>query len=142
MGGLITRFFPPSPAFTENGIRSLAGRVYIVTGRNKGVGLEVVKIIYAQGGTVYVTSHLARKIAAKIQSIKSICPERTGNLNSLIIVSLSDLTTIPACASASPAQESRFDVLFKNVGVSRHPRGTVLTATNYTWPVIVSDLSS
>jgi hypothetical protein len=45
MGTIITQLFPPTPAFTEINIRSLVGKVFIVTGGNAGVGLEVVKIL-------------------------------------------------------------------------------------------------
>ena len=118
MGTVITQLFPPSPTFTEANIQSLIGKVFIVTGGNSGVGLEVVKILYSKGGTVYMAGRSAENIAAEIKSIKSMHPNSTGTIKSLII-DLSDLRTIRPCASSFLAQESRLDVLFNNAGVSR-----------------------
>ena len=123
MGGAITQLFPPSPTFTEKNIPSLVGKVYIVTGGNAGVGLEVVKILYSKGATVYVAGRSAAKIATEIESIKSTYPESNGQLKSLL-VDLSDLTTISTCTSTFLAQESRLDVLFNNAGVSRRRPGS------------------
>ncbi|OKL64373.1 hypothetical protein UA08_00762 [Talaromyces atroroseus] len=56
MGNVWGQLFPPEPHFTEKEIPSLEGGVFIVTGGNSGVGLEIVKILYAPGGTVYMAA--------------------------------------------------------------------------------------
>ena len=123
MGGVWTQTFPPSPKYTEKDIPSLAGKVFIVTGGNAGVGLEIVKILYAKGGTVYMAGRSAAKVAAEIEAITKASPG-IGKLKSLI-VDLGDLTTIAACASSFLAQESRLDILFNNAGLSGQPPGSV-----------------
>lgn len=50
------QFFPPKPTFTEKEVPSQAGRVFIVTGGNSGVGYELCKILYGKGATVYMTT--------------------------------------------------------------------------------------
>ncbi|KAK9482731.1 hypothetical protein V1527DRAFT_327698 [Lipomyces starkeyi] len=123
MGGLITQFFPPKPTFTENNVPSLVGKVFIVTGGNRGVGLELVKILYSKGGTVYIASRSPTKIATEIEAIESTQTASPGHIRSLTL-DLSDLTTIPTCASTFLAQESRLDVLWHNAGVTRAPIGS------------------
>ncbi|KAK9366934.1 hypothetical protein V1509DRAFT_628415 [Lipomyces kononenkoae] len=128
MGETWSQLFPPSPHFTEKEIPSLVGKVFIVTGGNAGVGLELVKILYSRGGTVYMAGRSATKIATEIEAIKAAAETETpeGQLKSLI-VDLSDLSTIPGCVSTFLAQESRLDVLFNNAGLSRQPSGSVTT---------------
>lgn len=123
MGGMITQFFPPSPTFTEKSVPSLVGKVFIVTGGNAGVGLELVKILYSKGGTVYIAGRSPIKIATEIEAIKSIYTASPGHIKSLPL-DLSDLTTIPTCASTFLAQESRLDVLWNNAGISGAPVGS------------------
>lgn len=123
MGGFFTQLFPPSPNFTEENTPSLEGKVFIVTGGNRGIGLELVKILYAKGGTVYIASRSPTKISNEIEVIKSIPTVTPGHIKSLIL-DLSDLTTISSCASTFLAQESRLDVLWHNAAITRGPVGS------------------
>lgn len=116
MGGMITQLFPPSPEFTEKNISSLAGKVFIVTGGNSGIGFEIAKILYSKGGTVYIAGRSLAKIDAAIDTIKSATQPKPGKLKSLLL-DTSDLTTVSPCVSKFLAQESRLDVLFNNAGV-------------------------
>lgn len=131
MGGVWSQIFPPSPHFTEKEVPSLVGKVFIVTGGNAGVGLELVKILYSRGGTVYMAGRSAAKIAAEIEAIQAAAETVpiAGKIKSLI-VDLSDLSTIRSCVSTFLSQESRLDVLFNNAGLSRQPPGSV-TAQGY-----------
>lgn len=124
MGGILTQFFPPRPTFTEKDVPSLVGKVFIVTGGNAGIGFELVKIIYSKGGTVYIAGRSSSGIAAAIESIRSTYPESRGQLKSLSL-DLSDLTTVPTCASTFLAQESRLDVLWNNAGIAQAPPGSL-----------------
>ena len=63
MLGLLSQLFPRKPTFTELNCFSLLGRVFIVTGGNNGVGLKLVKFLYAMGGTVYIASGSPENIA-------------------------------------------------------------------------------
>lgn len=118
--------FPPSPHFTEKELPSLVGKVFIVTGGNAGIGLELVKILYYRGGTVYMAGRSATKITAEIETIQAAAGTEptAGKLKSLL-VDLSDLSTIKSAVSIFLAQESRLDVLFNNAGLSRQPPGSV-----------------
>jgi NAD(P)-dependent dehydrogenase (short-subunit alcohol dehydrogenase family) len=124
MGGVIAQLFPGAPNFTEKDISSLVGRVFIVTGGNSGIGLEVVKILYAKGGTVYLASRSPAKIVTAIGEIKATQRESQGQIKSLHL-DLGDLTTISTCASTFVAQECRLDVLWNNAGIARAPVGSL-----------------
>ena len=126
--GAWTQLFPPKPHFTEAQTPSLAGKVFIVTGGNSGVGFELAKILYWKGGNVYVAGRSATKLATAIEEIKSQPAETpnatAGQLNSLT-VDLGNLSSIAPCVSDFLAKESRLDVLFNNAGLSRQPPGSV-----------------
>ena len=117
---LATHTFPPEPTFTEADVPSLTGKVFIVTGGNAGIGLELVKILYLKGGTVYIASRSPTRIAAAIEEIKKIPTDTPGHLKSLVL-DLNDFSTIGPCVADFLAQESRLDVLWNNAGIS-YPR--------------------
>lgn len=128
MMGAWTQLFPPSPHFTEAQTPSLAGKVFIVTGGNSGVGLELAKILYSKGGHVYVAGRSAARIATAIEAIKAEVAKTAGSTPgklSSLTVDLGDLSTVAPCVSDFLARESRLDVLFNNAGVSRQPPGSV-----------------
>lgn len=124
MGGALTQLFPPKPSFTEAQLPPLAGKVYIVTGGNSGVGFELAKILYSKGGTVYIAGRTATKVTSAIEQIKTeTATETPGKLNALT-VDLGNLSTIAPCVSDFLSRESRLDVLFNNAGLSRQPPGS------------------
>lgn len=146
MGGLLTQLWPPSPTLTEDNIPSLTGKVFIVTGGNAGVGLELVKMLYSAGGTVYIAARSPSAIATEIDAIKSAYPRASGVVKSLHL-DLSDLKTVETCASAFLAQESRLDVLWNNAAISRGPVGSLSAqgheihlATNCLGPFLLTQL--
>ncbi|KAM0325594.1 hypothetical protein ACHAPQ_007994 [Fusarium lateritium] len=120
MQAILTQLFPPKPTFTEDNVPSLEGRVFMVTGGTNGIGLELVNMLYAKGGTIYLPCRSATKGSQTINAIRSAHPGSTGDLKTLHI-DLNDLTSIAACASAFLSQESRLDVLFNNAGISYAP---------------------
>ncbi|KAI9154665.1 het protein [Paramyrothecium foliicola] len=120
MGAALTQLFPGKPTFTEDNVPSLDGKVFLVTGGTNGVGLELVKLLYAKGGTVYLPCRSASKATQTVETIQSIFPTSTGSLK-ILKLDLNDLASVKACASAFLAQESRLDVLWNNAGISYAP---------------------
>jgi NAD(P)-dependent dehydrogenase (short-subunit alcohol dehydrogenase family) len=120
----LTQLFPPKPTLTEENVGSLAGKVYIVTGGNAGVGLELVRILYTQGSTVYIIGRSPTRVAAAVVDIESTLTNNPGKVKSLII-DLGDLTTVARGVSQFLAQETCLDVLFNNAGIAQVPAGSL-----------------
>jgi NAD(P)-dependent dehydrogenase (short-subunit alcohol dehydrogenase family) len=133
MGAFWSQLLPPRPTFTESNIPALDGKVFIVTGGNAGIGLELVKMLYARGGcTVYIASRSATRIAAAITDLKSTVDTSKAQPTELksIVVDFGDLTTISKAVSEFLKQESRLDVLWNNAGRMQAPPGST-TAQGY-----------
>ncbi|KAH8177886.1 short chain dehydrogenase domain-containing protein [Sarocladium implicatum] len=120
MGGSFTQLFPGKPSFTERDLPALEGKVFLVTGGTNGVGLELTRMLYAKGGTIYLPVRNAAKATHVIEAIRAAFPESQGHLKALSI-DLNDLKSVTACASEFLAQESRLDVLWNNAGISYAP---------------------
>ena len=118
-----TQFYPPSPTFTESDVTSQAGKVFIITGGNSGVGFELIRMLYPTGATIYMASRSQQRAEAAIKTITSSDPSKASYLKFLFL-DLDDLTTIPASAAAFAAQESRLDVLWNNAGIGAVAVGT------------------
>ncbi|SPO01770.1 related to Oxidoreductase, short-chain dehydrogenase [Cephalotrichum gorgonifer] len=124
MGNSISQTFPPKPTFTEDTIPDLHGKVYIVTGANSGVGLEVARILYSKHAKVYVAARSEEKAKDAIKAIKDSHPDANGQLTFLKL-DLADLTTISQSANEFLSKENKLHVLFNNAGVMRPPNGSV-----------------
>jgi len=110
----------PTPSLTEANLPSQSGKVHIVTGGYSGVGLELAKILYGAGATVYIAGRTKSKYDSAVSSIKKAHPSSQGRLEYMHI-DLSDLPTIKPAAEAFLAKESRLDVLTNNAGVMMPP---------------------
>lgn len=101
-------------------------QVYIVTGSNTGIGLELAKILYGAGRRVYIAGRSEAKCRAAIEAIKAAHPPTSSSSTgtgtaAFLHLDLADLSTIKAAAAAFLAAESRLDVLFNNAGVMGTP---------------------
>ncbi|KAI1091354.1 NAD(P)-binding protein [Rostrohypoxylon terebratum] len=118
---LITQFWPPAPTFTDADIPkgSQAGRVFMVTGGNAGIGYELCRILFATGATVYMATRSKERADASIQSIKASCADSdatTGQLKFLHL-DLSDLASVRDAARRFAQAENKLDVLWNNAGI-------------------------
>ncbi|KAI0377596.1 NAD(P)-binding protein [Hypomontagnella monticulosa] len=125
---IFRQFYPPAPpAFTEKDVKpgSQVGRVFIITGANSGIGLELVQVLYPTGATIYLAGRSPSKIQATIARVTSDSPptETPAKLKSLYL-DLSDLTTIKRATSQFAAQETRLDILWNNAGNGYCPGST------------------
>jgi len=119
----------PTPPLTESNLPSQHGKVFIVTGGYTGVGLELTKILYGAGGTIYVAGRSASKFQSAVSAIKAAHPSSQGRLE-YMHVDLSDLSSIKPAAEAFLAKESRLDVLTNNAGVMMPPAGSKTTQSH------------
>ncbi|KAL4761027.1 uncharacterized protein BDW70DRAFT_168342 [Aspergillus foveolatus] len=124
MRAQLTQMFPPRPTFTEKDITFQKGRVFLVTGGTSGIGFELAKILYARGGTVYITGRTEKKAKEAVQKIQASVGERDGQVD-YIVLELDDLTSIRESADAFMEKESKLDVLWNNAGICQPPVGVL-----------------
>ncbi|KAF2706697.1 NAD(P)-binding protein [Pleomassaria siparia CBS 279.74] len=139
-------FFIPKPKFTENDLVDQIGKVHIITGGYTGIGLEVAKLLYPKGATLYLAGRSPDKGATAIAALQKQFPDAKGRLEFLFL-DLADLPTIKKSAQEFLAKETRLDVLLNNAGIMMPPTGTMSpqgfeaqTATNVYGPFLFTQL--
>ncbi|KAM0803485.1 hypothetical protein BDR22DRAFT_838836 [Usnea florida] len=116
-----TQWFPPAPVLTDANLLSQAGKIFIVTGANQGIGFELIKILYGKGAKIYMACRSQEKTEKAIEDIATSVNTKTPGQLRYLHLDLNDLTTIKASASAFAAQESRLHVLWNNAGIAAVP---------------------
>src|SRR5581483_4339271 len=100
-------------------MNDLAGRTFLVTGANTGIGLATAQALAGQGGRVYVASRSASKGAAAVAAIRAA----TGNeAVQFLPLDVADLDWVRPGAASSRARGEPLHVRVNNAGVVR-PRG-------------------
>jgi retinol dehydrogenase 12 len=93
----------------------LAGRTFLVTGANTGIGLATATGLARRGGRVYVASRSREKGLAAVDGIRAA----TGNSAvSFLPLDLADLDSVRACAASFLARGEPLHVLVNNAGVA------------------------
>ena len=91
-----------------------AGRSFLVTGANTGIGRATAEELARRGGRVYVASRSAAKGEEAVSAIKAA----TGNDSVWFLpLDLADLESVRSCASAFLALGEPLHVLVNNAGV-------------------------
>ncbi|HVK76535.1 MAG TPA: SDR family oxidoreductase [Kofleriaceae bacterium] len=94
---------------------SLAGRTYLVTGANTGIGKETARALAAGGGTVI----LACRSLDKTQPVVDELRRDTGNDRvEAIGLDLADLASVRRCAEELLATDRPIHVLVNNAGLA------------------------
>jgi NAD(P)-dependent dehydrogenase (short-subunit alcohol dehydrogenase family) len=120
---MLMQYWPPAPTFTEKDVDSQTSRVFIVTGGNQGVGLELIKMLYPTGAVIYMASRSRSRAEEAIQRVIATDPSGAARLKFLHL-DLGDLDIVRSAAKAFSEQESRLDVLWNNAGVGAVPVGS------------------
>jgi retinol dehydrogenase 12 len=93
----------------------LAGRTFLVTGGNTGIGLATVRGLAARGGRVYVACRSRAKGEAAVAAVIA----ETGNDQlTYLPLDLADLASVRACAAGFLARDEPLHVLINNAGVA------------------------
>ncbi len=100
-----------------------------MTGGASGIGLELVKILYARNAKVYIAARSERKAFKAISSIETSFPESKGVLI-FHHLDLDDLALVKQSANSFLSKEARLDVLWNDAGVMVPPPGSK-TRQNY-----------
>lgn len=120
---MLTQYYPPAPTFTEKSVESQAGRVFIVTGGNQGVGLELIKMLYPTGAVIYMASRSRARAEEAIKSVTASDPYGTARLKFLHL-DLEDFNVVRSAAKTFSEQESRLDILWNNAAIGAVPVGS------------------
>ena len=92
----------------------LAGRTFLVTGGNTGIGRATVTGLAQRGGRVFLTARSAAKGEAAAAAIKAA----TGKFAVFFLpLDLADLDSVRSCAAAFLALGEPLHVLVNNAGV-------------------------
>lgn len=107
-----------SSGFTADDVTTQAGRRFVVTGANAGLGFETARILAARGAAVVLACRDAAKADAAMLRIRADVGE--ADLSSLPL-DLADIDQVRDAASELLAGP-RIDVLVNNAGVMIPPR--------------------
>ena len=89
------------------------GRIALVTGANKGIGLEIAKGLAAKGVMVLIG---ARNSAAGAEAANAL--RETGAKADAVRIDLTDEQSISAAAAQIEQQFGKLDILVNNAGIS------------------------
>ena len=103
-------------AFTAADVGDQAGRTFLVTGANTGLGFETAKVLAARGGRVV----MACRSRDKAESARdAILAETPGAGLRIVDLDLGDLASVRAAAEA--VADEAIDVLVNNAGLMMPP---------------------
>ncbi|KAG8722356.1 hypothetical protein FRC08_003307 [Ceratobasidium sp. 394] len=92
----------------------LSGKVFIVTGANRGIGFETAKQLYRLGGTVYLGARSEKNAEDAIARVRVEVTGRTGGELRWLPLDLSTIGRARESADAFLEMEDRLDVLVNN----------------------------
>lgn len=119
---LVRQVFPSHADFREEHLPSQHGRVVIVTGSSSGMGMELARILYLKGATVYLAARSKDKLDRAYKDIVGSAPPNSpvGRLE-ILLLDLADLTSIKKSAEDFMSREPHLHVLVHNAGVMNPP---------------------
>ena len=100
-----------------------------MTGGASGIGLELVKILYAHNAKVYIAARSEQKASKAISTVENSFPKSNGKLL-FHHLDLDDLTLVKQSADSFVSKETKLDVLWNNAGIMVPPQGSK-TKQNY-----------
>ncbi|TCD65870.1 hypothetical protein EIP91_002132 [Steccherinum ochraceum] len=132
---LLSQTFPPKAKFSVDQIPDQTGKVFIVTGGNKGVGYHTVKALLQHNGKVYIASRSKARVDAAIESLK----KETENEALFLELDLSSLASVRKAAREFLSKEKELHVLFNNGGVVDLPMDQ-LSAEGYDYTLAANTI--
>ncbi|KAF4907039.1 Retinol dehydrogenase 12 [Colletotrichum fructicola] len=115
--------------FEDEGLAGdgLSGKTALVTGANRGIGLETARALHAAGATVYLG---VRDIVSGREAIEDIAgtstPDRGARLQ-LLEMSLDSLASVCNAAQTFLAKtNNKINILILNAGVMACPKGSTI----------------
>jgi NAD(P)-dependent dehydrogenase (short-subunit alcohol dehydrogenase family) len=100
--------------WTEKDIPDLTGKIIVVTGANKGLGYETVRMLNAKNASVIMACRSIEKGKRALGKIESL--NRNTHIT-LMRLDLSDMESIRSFAEEFLRRHDRLDILINNAGV-------------------------
>lgn len=105
--------------WTAENIPSLAGRTFIVTGANSGLGLVTTRELLRHGAYVVMTSRNDAKGQEAAETLRAEIPDARVDVRHL---DTSDMDSVREFANKIIADQLAIDVLINNAGIMMTPR--------------------
>jgi NAD(P)-dependent dehydrogenase (short-subunit alcohol dehydrogenase family) len=104
--------------FTAADVAGQAGKCFLVTGANTGLGYEATKVLAARGARVLLACRSEEKARLAMEHIRMEVP---GANLAFVPLDQADLASVRECAGIVARDEPRLDVLVNNAGVMVPP---------------------
>lgn len=101
-------------AFTAESVPELAGKTFVITGANSGIGFAAAKVLAARGGRVVLACRDAAKMRAAADAIRAETPDAKVEE---AVLDLGSLASVRSSAAEIARRFPRIDVLINNAGV-------------------------
>jgi 3-oxoacyl-[acyl-carrier protein] reductase len=92
----------------------LAGKVSLVTGASRGIGLAVARALAAEGATVFLGARDAARLAEAVAAISAASGSATA-----ISLDVADRASVESVFQAMLQAHGRVDILVNNAGITR-----------------------
>jgi NAD(P)-dependent dehydrogenase (short-subunit alcohol dehydrogenase family) len=103
--------------FTEQDVTSQAGKTFVITGANTGLGYEAARVLSGKGARVVIACRSEEKANKAMERILGL--HKNAEL-AYVPLDLGSLESVKACAQQLQA-ESKIDVLINNAGIMVPP---------------------
>ena len=104
--------------YSETSVPDQAGKTFLITGANTGIGFEAARVLAARGGRVLLGCRDESKADGAMERIRDQVPQADLEW---VALDLASLESVNAAAAKLHAEE-RLDVLINNAGVMMPPR--------------------
>jgi NAD(P)-dependent dehydrogenase (short-subunit alcohol dehydrogenase family) len=104
--------------WTPDRVPALAGRTYVVTGGNSGIGFEASRLLAGRGARVIMASRNAARASAAVEAIKADQPEARVEY---VLLDLSSLDSVRRAAAEISSMTESIDALILNAGIMMLP---------------------
>lgn len=105
--------------WTVHDVPDQAGKRFLITGANSGIGLEAARVLAQRGAQVVLACRNPLKAEQAVSEIRDSAADVE-----LVALDLASLASVRACADELNAAGKPIDVLINNAGIMAVPQGT------------------